>query len=316
MIKNPPIIKKVVLAMGGTIEEFVPERGCFYINVLGKKIMIQRKLSITRDSFINVNLGKYKDLAHKLFCEHNIPTPQTESFYKKTYDQKIAINKLQKLAYPIIIKDAQGSNSKGIFPFIQTYQEAIKTIETQLPLYRSMIAQQMVFGKEFRLLVLNNKIIGALEMIPPYVVGDGISTIEKLIKEKQLSTERKTAFNEKLDQILKEKGLTLKSIVSRGKKVYIKRSSCLAEGGETKDVTDLVNKEIEKVCVHVSKVVGRSLLGIDVICENVSEDPEKQSFYVLEVNTKPDLYIHYNPSHGKTRNVIKDIVRFMVKIAK
>jgi len=49
MKKNPLIIKNAVLKMGGTIEEFVPERGCFYINVLGKRILLERKISIKKN---------------------------------------------------------------------------------------------------------------------------------------------------------------------------------------------------------------------------------------------------------------------------
>ncbi|HOX10410.1 MAG TPA: ATP-grasp domain-containing protein [Candidatus Moranbacteria bacterium] len=313
MIKNPPVIKKVVLAMGGVIEEFMPERGCFYINIKGKRIFIERKISINRQSFGSVRMSKCKDITHKLLREQGLPTPETECFYNKTYNRKDANEKLKRLDYPIILKDAQGSNSKGIFPFVYDEKEAIAVLENYLSKYKSMIAQQMVFGKEFRLLVLGEKIIGALEMIPPYVVGDGVSTVEKLIKEKQLNTERQTDFDEKLLQILKEKNYTLKSIVPEGEKVFIKRSSCLAEGGEMRDVTDIVNSDIERICVKASKVVGRALAGIDVICDDISMKTDEQSFNIIEINGKPDLYIHYKPDHGKVRNVIKEIVEFMVE---
>lgn len=299
--------------MGGVIEEFMPERGCFYINIKGKRIFIERKISINRQSFGSVRMSKCKDITHKLLREQGLPTPETECFYNKTYNRKDANEKLKRLDYPIILKDAQGSNSKGIFPFVYDEKEAIAVLENYLSKYKSMIAQQMVFGKEFRLLVLGEKIIGALEMIPPYVVGDGVSTVEKLIKEKQLNTERQTDFDEKLLQILKEKNYTLKSIVPEGEKVFIKRSSCLAEGGEMRDVTDIVNSDIERICVKASKVVGRALAGIDVICDDISMKTDEQSFNIIEINGKPDLYIHYKPDHGKVRNVIKEIVEFMVE---
>jgi energy-coupling factor transporter ATP-binding protein EcfA2 len=35
----------------------------------------------------------------------------------------------------------------------------------------------------------------------------------------------------------------------------------------------------------------------------------------LEINGKPDLYIHYNPTHGQSRNVIKDIIQFILKLS-
>ena len=301
--------------MGGTIEEFIPERGCFYINVLGKRILLERKISITRQSFVSGQLTKCKDITHKLLCASGLPSPKTECFYKKRFDHSNAKKQLGNLKYPVILKDAKGSNSRGIFPLIGNLKDAMIVLDEQLPHYRSMIAQEMVFGKEYRFLVLDEKIVGALEMIPPYAVGDGISTIRKIIQEKQNGTERRTEFDEKLVQILKEQNVTLESIMTKSEIAYIKRSSCLAEGGETRDVTEIVHPDIEKICVAASKVVGKHLVGIDVMCDNVSIDPKKQSFHIIEINGKPDLYIHYNPTHGQTRDVVRDIVSFMVTLA-
>lgn len=314
MIKNPPIIKKVVLAMGGTIEEFIPERGCFYINMAGKRIFIERKISINRQSFGSVRMSKCKDITYWLLREHKLPTPNTECFYNKTYNRNNASKALNNLSFPIILKNSQGSNSKGIFPFISEKEEALEILESNLPIYHSMIAQNMVFGKEFRLLVLGEKIIAALEMIPPYVVGDGILDIKKLIEVKQLNTPKKTAFDEKLFQILKEQNCSLESIVPAGEKIFIKKSSCIAEGGEMNDVTDLVNMDIEEICVESSKVVGKALVGIDVMCDDISKNPKDQSFNIIEINGKPDLYIHYIPNQGQKRNVIKDIINFMIEL--
>jgi cyanophycin synthetase len=301
--------------MGGTIEEFIPERGCFYINVLGKRILIERKMEITRQSFISRELEVCKDITYKLLLAANLPTPQTECFYKKSYDEKQAEKQLGKLKYPIILKDARGSNSLGIFPFIGNIKDAASVLKDRLPHYRSMIAQEMVFGKEYRILILGEKVIGALEMIPPYALGDGISTIRKIIEEKQKTTQRRTEFNEKLEQILKEQNVTLESVMQKNEIAYIKKSSCLAEGGETKDATELVHPSIEKICVEASKIVGKYLAGIDIMCSDVSKNLANQSFNILEINGKPDLYIHYNPTHGQTRNVVEDIVKFMVKVA-
>lgn len=315
MKKNPLIIKNAILNMGGTIEEFIPERGCFYINVLGKRILLERKISITRQSFISGQLTRCKDITHKLLVADGLPSPQTECFYKKSYDKAQAEKQLSRLSFPIILKDAKGSNSRGIFPLIGNLSDAASLLEEELPHYRSMIAQEMVFGKEYRVLVLDEKAIGVLEMIPPYAVGDGISTIRKIIEEKQNTTERRTEFDEKLEQILKEQNFTLESVMTKNEIAYIKKSSCLAEGGETRDVTDLMHGDIEKICVAASKVVGKHLVGIDVMCDDISKDPSEQSFHIIEINGKPDLYIHYNPTHGQNRNVVEDIVRFMVKLA-
>lgn len=313
MKKNPSIIKNAVLAMGGTVEEFIPERGCFYINIFGKRILIERKVAIARQSFVSRELTACKDITYKLLRAHALPTPKTECFYKKSYDRRHAVQQLESLVYPIILKDARGSNSRGIFPFIGNAADAMLVLEKELPRYRSMIAQEMVFGKEYRILVLDKKVIGALEMIPPYAVGDGVSTIRSIIEEKQCQTERRTEYDDKLEQLLKEQNVTLESIMPKNEIAYIKRTSCLAEGGETRDVTNVVHESIERICVAASEVVGKHLAGIDVMCDDISQDLSVQSFNIIEINGKPDLYIHYDPTHGKTRNVVEDIVKFMAE---
>lgn len=301
--------------MGGTVEELVPERGCFYAVVLGKRILIDRKMSITRQSFVSGQLTRCKDITHKLLQAHGLPTPKTESFYAKSYIRSNAGQALASLAYPVIVKDAQGSESRGIFPFIGNATDAMEILERELPHFRSMIAQEMAFGKEYRVLVLGERVIGALEMIPPYITGDGVSTVREILEKKQDSTRRRTELDGVLDRILEEQGVSLESVMPKDEAAYIRKSSCLAEGGETRDVTEDVHGKVVEICVEASKVVGKELVGIDIMCEDISSDPDRQSFTIIEINGKPDLYIHYDPTHGETRNVVEDIVRFMVAIA-
>lgn len=315
MRKNLQIIKDTVRSMGGTIEEFLPERGCFYVNVLGKRILLEGDISITRQSFVSRQLTRCKDITHKLLLAHDLPTPETKCFYKRSFNRSGAMKQLSALRYPIIIKDATGSNSRGIFAFVKNSHEALTIIKKELPHYRSMIAQNMVFGKEYRILVLGERVIAALEMVPPYVCGDGRSSVRKLIRQKQKTTAQRTILDTKLKYILKDQQVALGSVIPAGRIVYIKKNCCLAEGGETRDVTDSVHKEVSKICVAASKIVGKQLAGIDVICDDVAKKPTRKSFSILEINGKPDLYIHHYPTSGKSRNVVKRVIEFMAKVA-
>lgn len=315
MNKTLSIIRDVVLEMGGTIEEFVPEREFFYINMQGKRILLERDISITRQSFISGRLTQCKEVTHKLLLANGLPSPATVCFYNKSYDRTVALKKLSTLTYPIILKKAIGSNSRGIFPGVANIKEALKIIERELPRLRSMVAQKMVFGKEYRILVFGERVIGALEMIHPHVVGDGVSSIRKIIKEKQSTTKKRTKFDKTFKQILKSQGVSLGSVIPKGKMIYFKRNSSLAEGGETMDVTDIVHKDLKNICIDASKTVGKYLVGIDVICKDISKKPTKRTFNILEINGKPDLFIHYNPTHGKVRNVLKDIIKFLIKVS-
>jgi len=109
--------------------------------------------------------------------------------------------------------------------------------------------------------------------------------------------------------------VTLDSVIAAGRIVYIKKNCCLAEGGETRDVTDSVHQEVSKICVAASKIVGKQLAGVDVICDDVAKKPTQKHFSILEINGKPDLYMHNRPTSGKSRNAVKKVIEFMVKAA-
>ena len=131
MSTSLPIIKKVVTDMGGTIEEFVPERGCYYINLNSKRILLERYISITRQSYISSQLTRCKEMTNKILLANNLPALFTECFYNKTYNRAESLEKLEKLHYPIILKSAIGTCSQGIFPYIETPKEAIKVLKEQ-----------------------------------------------------------------------------------------------------------------------------------------------------------------------------------------
>lgn len=314
MIKNPPIIKKIIKKMGGMVKEIIPERGIFQVNIKGAEFLMARKFSLAKNPLLGRETTKFKDLTYFLLKKHSLPTPETVCFYKKSFDLKKAKRKLELFKYPIIIKDAEGSNSQGIFANIKTVSKGLTILKKEIGRFPRLIAQEMVFGKEYRVLVLNNKAIAALELIPPRIFGDGKNSVKKLINIKQRHTEKKTPLDFNLKNILRDQGFSLQSIPERGSIINIRKNSSLAEGGETQDVTHAIHGDIEKICIEAADVVGKYLVGIDVICEDISKSLRKQAFNILEINGKPDIYIHYNPSHGKTRDVVKKIVNFILKM--
>jgi len=316
MIKNLSLIRKIVNEMGGVTEKIIPERGCFYIKIGGEKIFVSRKFKITRSSIVGKELTAFKDLTYFILEKEGIPTPKTRCFYRRTLEKDDIDKKLSDLSYPIVIKDSDGSNSRGVFVNIPDLEAAKKILTKQINTFPRLIAQEMVFGREFRILMLRHKAIGVLEMIPPRIFGDGKSTVDELILKKQTPPLKKTSRDEVLDEILKKQGVSLKSIPKKGKEIFIKKNSCLAEGGETRDVTDIINDDIVSLCAKAGKLTENYLVGIDLMCDDIRVSPDDQKLSIIEINGKPDLYIHYNPTHGQTRNVIRDIIEFIIDMRK
>jgi cyanophycin synthetase len=306
------VLDRVIHTFGASVEEYIPERNCYKLRLGNKTILLEHHIVLNREPYIGVISTKCKDITQKLLTDAGLPTPNGVSFYKKTYQKELARQVLSDLTYPIVLKQSKGSNSNGVFVNIPDVPQALKILEKELGNYDGMIAQEMVYGKEYRVLVLNDKVIAALEMVHPYVVGDGKSKLKRLIKTKQRTTDKKTPFDKKLKVLLKKQGYSLKSIVPEGQKVTIKGNCSLAEGGETRDVTSWVHQDVVDACVEASELVGKYLVGIDLMCEDISMNQTSASMNILEINGKPDYHIHYKPTHGEPQDVLKHILQFIV----
>lgn len=76
-----------------------------------------------------------------------------------------------------------------------------------------VIVERYVPGKSYKILVVNGKVVAAVERTSPYIVGDGKRRISELLDQ----GERNNKYIQK--NILKQ-GFTLDDILPKGMKVF------------------------------------------------------------------------------------------------
>lgn len=296
--------------MGGSFENVIDERNYFILHLNGKSFPVSRTFFIRNTRFTPRAITSYKDITHVLFESSQLPFPKTLAFYNNQ-DLEGLVSELSSLKYPLIIKPASGTKSRGVIPFIETPEVALMHIKKALQESFCVIIQEMVRGKEYRVLMLDGKVLGALEMIPPYVIGDGIMTVAELTLHHNHNEARKILADPVLASTLATQGESLKSIPAKDKQVFLRLHSSLAEGGVTQDVTDKIHPTIAEVCAKAAHITGCDLAGIDIICDDITKPFKGQEFVFLEVNSKPDIYIHHSPNFGSPRNVTRAIIEYL-----
>jgi glutathione synthase/RimK-type ligase-like ATP-grasp enzyme len=153
MDKNSEVIIPAIKEMGGEVEVINSKRQAFLIKYKKINFLITRKFKIGIDFLNNSELTTFKDLTAELLFRKGLPTPKTVLLCRDD-DENNLREKLKELDFPIIIKDAAGSKSKGIFPDIKNINEAINVVTNNLKNFKRLVAQKMVSGREFRVLVL------------------------------------------------------------------------------------------------------------------------------------------------------------------
>ncbi|WP_188383181.1 ATP-binding protein [Ornithinibacillus halotolerans] len=261
-----------------------------------------------------VEICKDKDLTKKYLLEAGVTVPEGKSFTEEVNNDTILAYALS-IGFPIVIKPLDGKLGRGVMLNIQTKNELLEKLQhvrNELG-FHAVIIEKYVTGDDYRVYVVDNRVIGAVKRIPAHVVGDGESTIESLINEKNkerknnpnLSTRLITVDNHALS-ILKEKGYTLDSVLTKGEYLFLKDTANISSGGEPVDVTNQLTEEMKQQAINSLKAIpGLPQAGVDMIVDEM-----KGTSYVIEVNTRAGIGSHLFPVTGEARNIPKAIIDY------
>lgn len=231
------------------------------------------------------------------------------------------------LKKPLVIKPTHGSHGQDVFIGIKTVKQFKKIVSQILkPLEEScqgVIVEEMFKGTEYRILTTKNKVIGITERVPANVVGDGESTIEELIDIKNQDPRRgdewsdglallKIKIDQKMKQMLKEQGKSLKFIPKKGKRVFLRKTSNLSQGGDSVDMTDIAHPSVKKLAIEAIKAIpDLNFAGIDFMSKDITKPQDQDSYIVIEINTSPGFDMHDSPYEGKNRNASREFLCLM-----
>lgn len=304
MTKNSRIIIREAESLGLSVEIISEKDHLFFLRNDRASLLVCELFSMTLNPDGEAyRLSKDKDLTYALWKRDHIPFPEYHHYRSfADFQERVSSDDLK---FPVITKDGSGSKSINVHMDIQSLPQLEEAAKTYA---KGFLVQQMVTGKEYRLLIHNGRLLGALQMVPPHIIGDGACTISELIAAANLKKEKKMKITESVAKTLEKSGYTPESVPAEGAVIMLQKNSRLSEGGESHDCTDQVHPEIVALAWRAVTATNLRLGGVDLICGDISTTPKEQSIAFLEVNTYPDLSIHYEPTHGKSRAVARMIL--------
>lgn len=257
---------------------------------------------------------KNKSLTKKYLEECNIPVPKAQLF-KKPINQDEIIKFAESITYPVVLKPVDGKMGRGVIPGIidsDNLKKALNYVINDLG-YSEILVEKHIFGEEYRIYVVDGKVIGAIKRIPAYIYGDGETTIKKLIEKKNLDRKkvpslrsRPIKINKEVIEYISQAGYTLESVLEKDELLVIRKNSNVSSGGEPIDVTDELSENIKRIAVDACNAIpDLPICGVDMIVEKNND-----SGYVIELNTAPGIASHLFPLQGKARDIPKKIIDY------
>ncbi len=223
------------------------------------------------------------------------------------------------VGFPLVIKPVDGNHGRGITVDIQNYEEALVAFRNAKESSKSgaIIVEKFITGKDYRLLVINNKLVAAALRTPAHVIGDGKSTVQELIDIVNSDPRRgyghenvltQITVNELTKNIIEDAGYTLDSVISKDEMLILKDTANLSTGGTAEDVTDILHPENVEMAERISRIIDLDICGIDVMTTDISQPLSETGGAVLEVNAGPGFRMHLAPTSGLPRNVAAPVV--------
>jgi len=125
-----------------------------------------------------VEIGSEKDDTKIYLDKAGVPIPKGRGFAPESLDEEI-INYGNSLGYPLVLKPTDGSLGSGVVTNILDEQELTKALEyvrEELE-YEEVVVEQYVIGEEYRVYVVDDKVVAAYNRVPANIIGDGEQNI-------------------------------------------------------------------------------------------------------------------------------------------
>ena len=266
---------------------------------------------------VGVDISCNKSLTKEILKTHNLPVP----IGYKVYDRERLLDYAKDIGYPVVLKPENGNKAKGIILDIKNDKELLEAFDRDSEKYKDLMIEKYYEGNDYRVCVIDYKVVAVAQKIAPYVIGDGISNVEMLINDINRSEFRgedhenrltKVIINDDLINFIGKNGYDLESILEKGKSLVLRENSNISNGGTSIDCTDIISDENKEICVRAAKAIGLDICGIDICTKNI-EKPMYNEGVILEVNASPGLRMHIYPQKGKKRAVGKAIINMMYK---
>ncbi len=276
----------------------------------------QRRIWATTTSLTShagVEVAGNKNRTKAMLHDSGVPVPRGTTVYSEDGLR----DAIEELGFPIVTKPLDGNHGKGATIHIMNWEDAAAGLKAAQAYSRAVIVEQFVEGFDFRLLVVNGKLIAAAKRTPAAVTGDGTSTIKQLIDQVNEDPRRgvgheRTLTSIKADQhtldLLAKQGRALDTVLPAGEIQYLKSTANISTGGTASDVTDLIHPYNLLLAERVAGIVGLDICGIDLLTHDIAVPLNESRGAVIEVNAAPGFRMHIDPTEGLPRNVAAPVV--------
>ncbi len=278
-----------------------------------------RGYSLDLNSIASSDIAKDKDYAKFFMKKRGYPVTEGQTIFSDPWAKAIKSNRTttygvkyaKRLGYPLIVKPNSQSQGSGVC-LVYSAKELRLAVKEIFKIDKVAIIERYLPGRDYRVVVLDGEIISAYERIPLSVTGDGKSSIVSLLKKKQQifiagNRDTKINFNDSRIKLkLHKQRYAFGSVLPKDKRIFLLDNANLSTGGDSVDVTKIINKEFAKLATKLTHDMGLRIAGVDIMVTDgdITQRLRRCKYYIIEINASPGLD-HYVTTGAKQKKIVE-----------
>ncbi|NTU50528.1 MAG: hypothetical protein HGA87_06615, partial [Desulfobulbaceae bacterium] len=260
----------------------------------GSRARILESSFTDQTSVIGTRLARVKTLTAAVLRQAGIPVPD----HRSVKDLSSAEHAANEIGFPVVVKPADLDGGTGVAAGLTTIDDVRKAFVAARKKSMNIIVEKHFFGRDYRLTVLQGKLIYAVERIPGGVTGDGKSTVQILVKQLNENPDRRNSsraiykpliLDDEAKSLLAKVGMDINSIPLKGNFVRLRSAANIARGGTLVPVMDNVHPDNSLLAVRAVSALRLDLAGVDLLIPDISCSWKESGAVICEINAQPNL---------------------------
>ncbi len=219
------------------------------------------------------------------------------------------------MGFPLVAKPNTGGKGTLVFVGLTSADQVRQAAEKILAFGTPVLLQSVFKGDDHRLLVVGGRLVAAARRNPASVVGDGVNSVEALVRTENRHPDRGPGFrklmnyitlDDEVGRVLAGQGLRLTSIPMAGQRVFLRRTSNIHTGGTATDFTHTIHPDNRMLAERAARAIGLRVAGVDFLTPDITRSWREVGGGICEVNTTVGLRPHWLAN--RSQNVVAPIV--------